>query len=253
MSAYLTAVLADSPVHYWRFADPGGILAHDIGSSPIALIGSAQVALGYTGPISDGGSFVDNSASNYNSAGASIGSQTSPFSYEMWVWPVAAVATQRYIFAWDGSTPNAAQMFWNAAGTVEAHVNGVSSGFTGTVSLRAWHHLVATYDSTTLKLYLDGSLSISHAVAGPITVNRPIGIGAEPGGGTLAFEGAISEVAIYSTTLSAARVSAHFSAADQVFQPPVFNGAGGVPGGLSSSTPYLSLLQQILNAVKRTF
>jgi hypothetical protein len=38
-------------------------------------------------------------------------------------------------------------------------------------SLNAWHHLAATYDGATMKLYIDGVLSASQAQTGTIATN----------------------------------------------------------------------------------
>lgn len=144
------------------------------------------------------------------------------------------------------------QLFWNAAGSVECHVSGTTSGASAVLTNQQWHQVVGTYDGTNIRLYVDGALSQTAAKLGPITVNRPVGIGAEPGGGTLAFEGAIAEVSIYAATLSGARVSAHFAAADQLV-PPVFSASGGLFGGAGSQTPYLGILNQILASVRKVY
>lgn len=49
-------------------------------------------------------------------------------------------------------------------------------------SLNAWHHLAATYDGTTMKLYIDGTLAASKAQTGTITTNaNPLALGNQTG------------------------------------------------------------------------
>jgi hypothetical protein len=49
-------------------------------------------------------------------------------------------------------------------------------------SLNAWHHLAATYDGATIKLYIDGVLSASRAQTGTITTNtNALTLGNQPG------------------------------------------------------------------------
>lgn len=78
-------------------------------------------------------------------------------------------------------------------------------------------HVVGTYDGTNLRLYLNGVL-----VAGPTTASASMGtiaqvcrIGRDSAGGgaDVCFNGILDEIAVYSTALSATRVSAHYAAA----------------------------------------
>jgi hypothetical protein len=49
-------------------------------------------------------------------------------------------------------------------------------------SLNAWHHLAATYDGATMKLYIDGTLVASKAQTGTITTNgNPLALGNQTG------------------------------------------------------------------------
>lgn len=255
MSAYLSAVIADAPRHYWRLADQQGLLAHDVGSTPFQLTTAGTIPiLGYSGPVSDGGSGFFPTGIDLNSALGTIGSITTPLSVELWFWAMVPQPTQRYLLAWDGSTPNAFQMFWNTDGTVQVQCNGVFPAKSAVLPTQAWHHFVGTADGANLRQYVDGALSTSIPL-GAVTVNRGIGIGAEPSAVGQSFEGAIAEVAIYATALSAGRVAAHFAAADRAFQSPVFGGSGGIGGAGSSvlDPNYAGILQEILQAVKKTF
>jgi len=72
-----------------------------------------------------------------------------------------------------------------------------------------WHHLVATYDKTNLKLYLDGGTSAGGQEASvPYSANIntnpfPLIIGDD-------FNGTIDEIRIYNKALNATEVKAHF-------------------------------------------
>jgi hypothetical protein len=74
--------------------------------------------------------------------------------------------------------------------------------------LNIWTHLAATYDGTTLRLYVNGVQAGSRAVSGAIQVsNRPLRIGGNSVWGEW-FAGRIDEVRIYRRALSAAEVQA---------------------------------------------
>ena len=83
------------------------------------------------------------------------------------------------------------------------------------VSLNEWHTAVGTYDGTTIKLYLDGTLVGSTTSSGTIKVSpAPIAVAADPntdgvGNGEF-FPGYISNVAVINDTLSASSISTSF-------------------------------------------
>jgi hypothetical protein len=69
-------------------------------------------------------------------------------------------------------------------------------------------HVVGTYDGSTVRLYIDGTLEDS--IPGPSSVaanSLPLGLGAEPSG-YRSMNGAIDEAGIYGYALSAAEVDA---------------------------------------------
>ncbi len=77
----------------------------------------------------------------------------------------------------------------------------------------AWHHCVITKSGVTTKQYIDG-VDVTGVVTNSTYANGStptVKIGAD--GGSTPFYGSLDEVAIYPTALSAARVSAHYTAA----------------------------------------
>jgi hypothetical protein len=74
-----------------------------------------------------------------------------------------------------------------------------------------WTHLAATYDGTTMKLYVNGILVASQPQSGPIvTSGNPLQIGGDSFYGQY-FIGAIDEVRIYDRALSASEVQVDMS------------------------------------------
>jgi hypothetical protein len=77
-------------------------------------------------------------------------------------------------------------------------------------------HVVATYDGTTISIYVNGLIDNSTSGTGPITnydaSDFGLGIGNTYGGGNGGFVGVIDEVAIYNYALSATRILAHYQA-----------------------------------------
>lgn len=74
--------------------------------------------------------------------------------------------------------------------------------------LNTWSHLAATYDGTTIRLYVNGALVRSEAAAGTITsTTNPLRIGGNVMWGEW-FQGLIDEVRIYNRVLSATEIQA---------------------------------------------
>jgi len=75
-----------------------------------------------------------------------------------------------------------------------------------TIAVNAWTHLAATYDGSTMKLYVSGSLVPGAARSGRIaTSNNALQIGGDSFYGQY-FAGAIDEVRVYDVALSAAQI-----------------------------------------------
>jgi len=73
--------------------------------------------------------------------------------------------------------------------------------------------------------YINGVAGVAGA-AGAGVVNGGIAIGARSGN-DLKASGAISEVAVYTAALTAARIAAHYAAIDQLAQRPIYTQFGG--------------------------
>ena len=86
-------------------------------------------------------------------------------------------------------------------GGSDAALNG-----TGILSANTWTYLAATYDGTTLRLYVNGVQVASQAQTGAITTStNPLQIGGDSLYGQF-FQGTIDEVRIYNVALTAAQI-----------------------------------------------
>jgi hypothetical protein len=74
-----------------------------------------------------------------------------------------------------------------------------------------WFHAAATYDGSTVKIYVNGVLESTTARSGTITAGAK-NIGSSSGGGSEYFNGTIDNVKIYNRALSAAEVQQNFNA-----------------------------------------
>ena len=148
--------------------------------------------------------------------------QASQFALEAWVRPTLLDSTARRIFSKEAVDPGGAVQGYLLYATSNAfgfqrRRSGViddlkSTGVTPQVGRT--YYLVATYDGSTMRLYVDGALVSSRASTLQLTDNPgAFTVGAYSGGASNFFDGYIDEAAMYPTTLSAAQLAAHYAAA----------------------------------------
>jgi len=245
--SYVSTVLADAPLHFWRCADPGGALLHDLGSAPRAMASGVQGMTPYTGPNSDGGSVLctdGNGAVYRNNVPVA-----SPYSLEAFVWLLwPSTATGILIQV------NAISLYFVAGGQLESNFTGAHVlTDPAAAAEQAWHHVCFTYGPTGgARLYKDALLVASSAYFGAISQNNNAALGASINT-TLFLNGLIAEAAIYGTELSASRVSTHFLAADNAASRPVFKLGGTFSSSTGGSTSISDLEAQILASVRKTY
>lgn len=254
MSAYSAAVLADSPLHYWRCADPGGALLHDVGSQKVALMVNNidPVGLPYSGPVSDGGSFLDQGTA-YGWFNQDSDALAAPLSLEFWLWQHSDIATQQIAFI---VRSGASSFFVQTSSTTK--LGGVGTGGTiadaANLTRQAWHHVVFTISGTGAGILYKDAVSVATGAVGiPPTGNYRFALGGNVGSAANQFQGALSEAAIYGSVLSAARVTAHFAAADNVSSKPVYAVNGVFNPGPGTTSLDSANIASILASVRKTF
>ena len=84
---------------------------------------------------------------------------------------------------------------------------------TGSIADGSWHMLTATYDGSTIKIYVDGTLdSLTSVSAFTLDSNSDtVSIGGYCNGGSFPFNGNIDDVLIYNRALSASEISTMYN------------------------------------------
>lgn len=248
--SYLTTVIADAPDHYWRAADPGGIFLHDIGSAPHTMLLPIDGSVPYTGPNSDGGSFGP--TGNGGARAQETILLPSPRTLECWYYPII-VPKSVFLISFDGVAFNQWGLSTDANGHIAMAVNNTNIISAVIPTSEHWHHIVGTYDGTNGRLYLDAILvGGPTAIAAPANTARNFEVGANTNHTAIAY-GAFAEVATYPVALSAARVTAHFLAVDNVPSTPVFRGPAFFSSGSDSSGDLITSINDILNSVRKVY
>jgi len=216
-SAYGRAIAADNPVGWWRLGDASGTTAVDqeglnngtyrggytLGQTSL-LPGDANPAVGFNG------------SSSYVTIPPAVAFNfTNSFSVEAWIKPTSLPASgsfrtvitkpESYSLQFNGPRMEFTVIQNGTRRRLQAPSGAIVAGST--------YHVVGTYDGTTQRLYVNGTLVASAALAGGATVTtNGIFVGSWDGT-TEYFAGTIDEAAVYGTVLSAAQVRAHYDAA----------------------------------------
>jgi DNA-binding beta-propeller fold protein YncE len=213
-SGYQQVVTADAPAGYWRLDETTGTTAAKAAGT--ANNGTyTNVTLGAAGLIastSDKAASFSGSSSRVQIASSAAVSPTAQVSVEAWIKPTAIPASGSF-----ASVTSKAESY-------SLQFNGPRLEFTimqsgtrrrlqapaGAIAVGGTYHVVGTYDGTTQRLYINGAQSVSAALTGAITANtNGLYIGSWNGSQEF-FQGTIDEVAVYTTALTAAKVSNHY-------------------------------------------
>ncbi len=215
-SQYANAVLADSPVGYWRLGETGTTFV-DSGSG--AKNATGTVTTGVAGPIYDANAGVTLSgAQSLATAATDPFSAATACSIEAWVnangaWSVASTN----VVVNPSTVGHYIGVGTDSKALVSLIISGVQRLLSSTVALPAtgWHHIVATWASTdSIRMYVDGVLvNTSAAFTGTLDAGAGgICLGAfNTPAPLLFFTGSMDEAAIFTTQLSATQVATHYA------------------------------------------
>lgn len=216
---YRDSVLADHPVAFWPMDETSGTAMADASGNHNDGTYVGAVGLGQPGPFKA----AANAAVALNGAWATAPSSASlrldTISIELWIDMRSQVEFGAYLtknFAPGGDLGTGWFQLLNSHhdGHLEFRVTSDLPTLVSnqSLSLSRWYYVVATYDGSTARVYINGKLDGSIAVSAvPKQTADPIEIGRRSDG--LVNDVLISSVAIYPTALSADRVAEHWRAA----------------------------------------
>jgi hypothetical protein len=217
-----SVILGDSPVSYWELADLTGTVATDsAGSNPGTYNGGYtlnQPGWGFSGPSV----LFDGSTGYVGVPTASNLHPTSAISLEALVYPTVLNSNYRMIieaaYTSNNNPYSDYSLYISNVNTINFTVSIGSTQYplsSSTLTVNNWYHIVGTYNGSIQDLYINGYLVSSQYVSGSIlNSGQSIQIGRSNRGGTLNyyFQGDISNVALYSSALSASKVNNHTAA-----------------------------------------
>ncbi len=236
---YPTTILNDHPSVYYRLEETSGSTAADStgngwnagynfsssGSPQLGQPGIDTNSIAFNGGGADYG-YVDIPASSLIAPPAANGSNSAPFSAELWVQPTAASA--------DWSVPIELAQYpngWNiyVSGTAEGATSyfytylrpAPFQGFADfPIQFLQWYHLVLTFDGTNEMFYINGVAHGPYNATGFLpSLPSDCHVGSGQGVGWLPFVGGVDEVAFYTNVLSLAQVQTHYQVGTNSFRP----------------------------------
>lgn len=228
MREYRDVVLEDTPSLYLRLNEASGTLALDSSGNSRNGTYTGSPTLGSSGALRNDA----DTAATFSGTGqyVTLGdildfAATAAFSLECWVKPNndGAYTYQRLISkeTSDGSGRQGWTLWRNKSNNnlgFERYLNDASDAKTvsNVLPAGAWTHIVATYDGTNMRLYINGVVQGSPQASSKSLVNHgdALRVGSDVYSDS-DFGGRIDEVAVYDYALSATRALYHYQAGMQ--------------------------------------
>jgi hypothetical protein len=219
LPTYATTVLADQPAGYWPLTDSGS-LANDLSGNMLNGKWGDQVLHAQPGLIRSDGSvaqfspgMVTGSAAFAVTVGGTPSLQPTQITVELWTRPANLNANFDTLVIYDGAGAPPYAIFRTANNQFRWQVNNLFIVGNTTVFAGYTYHVVGTLDGTSMSLYVNGSRDaqgngtpINYSDHYTLAIGSPVATYDPP------FNGRISEVAIYGSVLSEARIQAHYQA-----------------------------------------
>jgi len=220
LAAYPDEVLADTPLVYPRLGEASGTTMVDSSGNTRDGTYTASPTLGVTSlvPSEANTAITLNGTSQYAEVAFAAWQNSANLTVETWIQTTATGVRA----IWDRDQTdrvfqfrlNAGKLEFlrlrNAAGTLSV----VTSASTASVNDGLTHHVAATYDGSTIRLYIDGALVTTTAATGGIyqpASGQALRLGVNWSAGANAFySGTIDEGAYYGAALSGPRITAHY-------------------------------------------
>jgi hypothetical protein len=220
-TTYVSTVLSQGPAAYYRLGDStDALMADSSGHGLNGTYSTAGVTLGQPGALpgdADTAALIDDGYSGIGTASGTLPLGNSARSVVAWFTEPSGADDQGALVSWgQPGTDQAFQLM--VSGTSQVSVDGWNDTHSFStpypVDDGAWHQLAVSYTGSTFTLFLDGVPIGSGSFGGTLaTATSPLYLG---GGGTLSPGPSgmtLDEVSVYATALTAANISAQFTAA----------------------------------------
>jgi len=215
---YKSAVLADGPVIYYRLDESSGTTAADSSGNGRDAAYTGNATLDQPGATSDGDSAITGSGTMVGyPSGAGLATGSAPRSVECWFKTTMNVTGSGVVLAAWGTEATTSLFALMLYSPTQVKVSDWNNDYIFTLPSSVadndgtWHHVVATWDGSTLTSYFDGQPAGSVAATFNTVLNSSGLVAGASVGRSFQYSGAIDELAVYGTALSAAQVQNHYN------------------------------------------
>jgi outer membrane protein assembly factor BamB len=248
-TAYSDAVLASAPVAYYRLDDTGSTATD---SSPSGLSGAigSSVVRGAAGLVSSNTDTAMTFPGTQNASGAVVVppsptlQATSKVSVELFLRFSKTPANFAVPVSYGSDSTDAPyDLYFLGSGKIAAQFTlstGVAVATSGVLQPNTTYYVVSTYDGTTARLYINGTLVGSTAKTGTLTGydgKHGLAIGDDAGFSDPGYGGSVDEVAVYTKALAASDITAHYAAASSKSVPTPTPTATATPTAAPTTNP----------------
>ena len=168
----------------------------------------------------NGGNIVFDGSDDYVALTTLNPTSNNAFTYSLWVRPTSNSSDGSLIGNW--TTPNPFLTYYDVGGTypnyrslvrMTDNSSAATSVNTNNATLNQWSYVTTSFNSTSLKLYVDGSLveTVSSGLD-PLSSTGGCAIGAEDSAGGRHFSGNIATCDLYDRVLTASEVLQNYNA-----------------------------------------
>ena len=245
-----TAILANSPLLYWKLDDATAPVASDSsGNSNVGVYGGIFQLL-VPGPEVGSTAVRLLQAGQINTGGATP-RLVKPYTMEAWVALIAPNPTNTTIVYNGNSAARGSGLVWQPLGSSANQIAPVRGGIAfgtvfGSIFDNAWHQIIFSHDAANVTVsYLDGA---QQATATAQTTNAITGADKFTAGGVGAEVLYLAHVALYPAVITPAQVTTHYAANTTPQSPATVNSI--TPADLNSIDAKLAA---ILGCVRRTY
>ncbi len=215
--SYRGAVLADSPISYWRLDDTDLIARDELG----AHAGSYDPACSHTTGALTGDPDLATALDGVSCA-VDFGAEfafpgVAPFTVELWAYPTRTVGIEALFMRETRTVTGPIDGYALVKSSAGVYVERAAAGsnrvtLRSPLALATWHHVVGSYDGATLSFYFDGVLV--DAIADPRPLPAVYTTDAHLGVNELQTDyvvGRSDELAIYDHALTPAQIATHYT------------------------------------------
>ncbi len=221
-ASYPDSVLSGAPSLYYRLGEgAGATVAADASGNGRHGSYHGAVTLGRAGALAgdtDSAIAVDTMSERVDAGDVFDLAGRVPFTLELWTRPTIVDAQYRPLLLKEvGSSPRNGWSLWHQGEYglgLERRVDGVQDVALTYTALTpgTWHHVAATYDGTTARIYVDGVQQTSRVLTSSLPdTSAALRVGAWPFD-YVEYAGDLDEVALYERALSAEEIVAHHQA-----------------------------------------